>query len=319
MRAPKMRIAATLITVAAFAVVAGACGSSSKSSSSGAGTTSTAGNPSTTSTVKATSSQSITVTAGDYAYTGIPATITAGVVNVTFVNKGGVAHEMTVLKVTDNTATAPVFTALSKAFQGGPIPANFLAVNGVHDTPPGHTTVTQFNLTPGKYIALCGDTGVVGSSTDGQPHFMRGMYKKFTVTGTGGDVAPSAPVTLTAHDYSFDVSHLRAGTQTIAFENAGPPQWHFADLNVFPKGTTVAQATAALPKLFSSGNGAPPAGVPAPVEVAQSQAASPGNGNTFVATLEKGRTYVVLCFLSDKTGGPPHAISHHMYKIFTVS
>jgi hypothetical protein len=150
-------------------------------------------------------------------------------------------------------------------------------------------------------------------------YFMRGMYKKITVTGTGGDVAPTAPVTLTAHDYSFDVSRLRAGTQTIAFKNAGPAQWHFADINVFPKGTTVAQATAALPKLFASGNGPPPAGVPTPDEVAGSQAASPGNGNTFVATLEKGRTYVVLCFLSDKTGGPPHAIAHQMYKIFTVS
>jgi plastocyanin len=313
MRRRKIRIATTLATVAALAVVAGACGSSSKSTSS-AGSVTAADN--TTTTVPKL--QSITVTAGDYAYTGIPATLDAGVVNVTFVNKGQVAHEMTVLKVADNSDTAPVFTALGKAFDGGPLPATFLAVNGVHDTAPGKTTVTQFNLTPGSYIALCGDTGVVGSSTDGQPHFMRGMYKKITVTGTGGAVAPTAAVTLTAHDYSFDVSQLRAGTQTIAFKNAGPTQWHFADINVFPKGTTVAQATAALPKLFAS-NGAPPAGVPAPEEVVGSQAASPGNGNTFVATLEKGRTYVVLCFLSDKTGGPPHAIGHHMYKVFTVS
>ena len=47
--------------------------------------------------------------------------------------------------------------------------------------------------------------------------------------------------------------------------------------------------------------------------------ASPGYGSTFTATLEAGRTYVVLCFVSDKTGGPPHAIAHHMFKIFTVA
>jgi hypothetical protein len=32
-----------------------------------------------------------------------------------------------------------------------------------------------------------------------------------------------------------------------------------------------------------------------------------------------GRTYVVLCFVSDKAGGPPHAIAHHLFKVFTVA
>jgi len=86
----------------------------------------------------------------------------------------------------------------------------------------------------------------------------------------------------------------------------------------FPKGTTVAQATASLPKLFAS-QGPPPAGVPAPTPVATSQVTSPGYGNTFTATFTSGRTYVVLCFVSDKTGGPPHAIAHHMFKVFTIS
>jgi len=86
----------------------------------------------------------------------------------------------------------------------------------------------------------------------------------------------------------------------------------------FPKGTTVAQATAAMPRLLAS-QGPPPAGVPAPTPVIQSAVTSPGNANTFSATFDAGRTYVVLCFVSDKTGGLPHAISHHMYKVFTIS
>jgi hypothetical protein len=131
-------------------------------------------------------------------------------------------------------------------------------------------------------------------------------------------IAPTAASTLTAHDYGFDVSGLKAGKQTIAFKNVGAQQWHFAEILGFPKGTTVAKAEADIPKLLAS-NGPPPAGVAAPDEVAGSQVASPGSGNTFSATLEPGRTYVVLCFISDKVGGPPHAIAHKMYKVFTVS
>ena len=114
------------------------------------------------------------------------------------------------------------------------------------------------------------------------------------------------------------LSGLKAGENTIVFKNNGPAQWHFADINVFPKGVTVAQAEANIPKLLAS-QGPPPAGVVPPEEVGGSQIASPGHGNTFSVTLEKGRTYVVLCFVSDKKGGPPHAIAHKMYKVFTIS
>ena len=36
------------------------------------------------------------------------------------------------------------------------------------------------------------------------------------------------------------------------------------------------------------------------------------------ATFESGRTYVALCFVGDKKGGPPHAIANQMFKVFTV-
>ncbi|HTD51016.1 MAG TPA: hypothetical protein VK771_10475, partial [Acidimicrobiia bacterium] len=152
----------------------------------------------------------------------------------------------------------------------------------------------------------------------GVAHFRRGMFKRITVTGAGGTTTPTAQSSLTAHDYGFDTSRLTAGTQTVAFKNIGPTQWHFADIVEFPKGTTIAQAEVAIPKLVVS-NGPPPPGVPAPQDLGSTQAASPGNGNTFTITLAKGRTYAVLCFISDKKGGAPHAIQHHMYKVFTVS
>ena len=316
MRTSKMTLATTLVTVAALGVLAGACSSSSKSA--GSSTTPASGSESTTTGAPAEPT-TVTIDAGDYAYAGGPVSVKAGIVDLKFVNQGSVSHEMAFVKVKAGSNTQTVLKALAKSGQGGPLPASVLAVNGVHDTPAGKTTVTQFNLTPGQYIALCFDTGVAGSTKDGPPHFMRGMFKNVTVTGTGGDTVPTAESTLTAHDYGFDVSGLKAGTNTIAFKNIGPAQFHFAEISVFPKGTTVAQAQGYVTKLLGSISGPPPAGVPQPQDVADSQAASPGNGNTFTATLTPGRTYVVLCFFSDKSGGPPHAIKYHMYKVFTVS
>lgn len=306
MKHSKMTLVTAFVTVAALGVFASACGSSSKSSST------------VTTTTEATASPALTITAGDYAYSGVPATIKAGIVDVKFVNKGSVDHEMSFVKVTDNSDPQTVFTGLGTVIQGGPFPATFLAANGVPNTPAGKTANTQFNLTPGQYIALCTDTGIVGSKEDGKPHYTRGMYKKITVTGTGGKLVPTAASNVTARDYGFDVSGLRAGEQTIAFKNVGPVQWHFAEILEFPKGTTVAKAQTDVPKLLTS-NGPPPAGVSQPQPLAASQLASPGYGNTFTAAFERGRTYVVLCFVSDKAGGPPHAIAHQMYKVFTVN
>jgi hypothetical protein len=312
MRHSKMTVAATVVTLA---LIAGACSSSSKTS---AGTTPTTTTSATTPPTAQTSPTPLTVTAGDYEYTGVPPTMTAGIVDINFVNKGTVNHEMAFLKVTNTNDVTAIFSGLSTVLNGGKFPADFLAATGVHDTAPGQTTSTEFNLTPGNWIALCTDTGVVGSTTQGKPHFLRGMYKKITVTGTGGTTPPTAAETLTAHDYGFDVSQLKAGTQTVLFKNIGPVEWHFADIMEFPKGTTVTQAEAAMPKILAS-QGPPPAGVPAPTPVITSAVTSPGNGNTFTATFDAGRTYLVLCFVSDKTGGLPHAISHHMWKVFTVS
>ncbi len=307
MRRSGMTMATTFVTIASLAVFAGACGSSSKSDAA----------DTTTSTAPA-APPPLTITAGDYAFEGVPATIPAGIVDVTFVNKGQVDHEMAFLKVKPGTTPQAAFDALSKVFEGRPFPAFFLAANGVHDTKAGATTETQFNLTAGDYIALCADSGDAATKKDGKPHFGRGMYKTLKVTGTGGDEAPTADASITAHDYSFDLTGLKAGTQTIAFKNDSPVEWHFADINVFPKGVTVAQAEQSIPKLLAS-QGPPPAGVVPPDELVGSEVASPGWGNTFSTTLEAGRTYVVFCFISDLKGGPPHAVAHKMYKVFTVS
>ena len=196
MKPSKMTLATTFVTLAALGVFASACSSSSKTASPDATTA-------TTTTVPAPAA--VTVTATDYAFSGVPATLEAGLINFKFVNKGTVNHELAFLKVTNNTDTEAAFTSLGKIFNGEPFPASFLGANGVHDTEAGTTSEAQLNLTPGQYIALCSDSGIAGTKKDGKPHFSRGMFKKLTVTGTGGDTPPAVGSVLTAHDYSFDI------------------------------------------------------------------------------------------------------------------
>jgi hypothetical protein len=259
----------------------------------------------------------ITITAGDYSFEGLPETLTAGIQNITFENQGSVEHELVFVKVEPGTTPETLGAGLEKVFNGEPFPAYIEAANGVSNTAGGETTVTQLNLPAGDYIAVCGLTGVAGSKKDGKPHFARGMFQEVTVTGEGGDEVPTAEASVTAKDYTFTMSGLQAGDQTVAFVNDGPKEWHFGDISVFPEGTTVAEGTDAVKKLITS-DGPPPAGVPQPETVATLQIASPGLGNTLPVTLVSGRTYVIMCFVSDLAGGPPHAIGHQMYKVFTV-
>jgi plastocyanin len=307
MKVLKITRVSTAATTAALMLLAGACGGSGSSNSTASARTTTTGS---------TAPSALTITAGDYAFDGVPATFTAGIQKITFVNQGSVAHEMVFVKVTPGTTTKSAFAAYRVLLKGGPYPASFLAANGVHQTEPGATSVTEFNLTAGDYLALCTDSGAAGSTKDGPPHFARGMYKKLTVTGTAGDTPPTATASITAYDYGFALSGLTAGSQTIAFKNTSKVQYHFADLNVFPKGVTIQQAEQSLRTPTS--NGAPAPRI-TPLEVASSQLAGPGWGSTFTATLAKGLTYIIFCWVSDVQGGSPHTIGHKMYKVFAVS
>jgi hypothetical protein len=306
MRRSKLRLAATLVAIGALTAALAGCGSDDGDDGASSATTTTPSEPT-----------EITITAGDYSFEGLPATLTAGIQKMTFENQGSVDHEMVFVKVKPGTTPETLGAGLEKVFNGEPFPDYIEAANGVANTAAGETTVTEFNLPAGDYIALCGDTGVAGSKKDGKPHFARGMFAEVTVTGDGGDEPPTAEASVVAKDYSFTMSGLKAGDQTVAFVNDGPKEWHFGDIQVFPPGTTTAQATDAVQKLLTS-EGPPPAGVPQPETVATLQIASPGLGNTLPVTLNSGRTYVILCFVSDLAGGPPHAIGHQMYKVFTV-
>ena len=123
--------------------------------------------------------EQIEATGVDYAYEGIPDTVPAGVVAITFSNTGKELHEIGLARVNDDVTTPleellalPEEEILSKIeFKG----AAFAA--------PNESDTTFMRLEAGRYGAACFIPQGTTHETDGSgpPHFALGMFAEFTV------------------------------------------------------------------------------------------------------------------------------------------
>jgi plastocyanin len=238
-------------------------------------------------TVKASSSE------GKFAF-DIPAEISGGVVALTLDNVDDQPHEIALLKVKDGTDPAGVSTWLDQ--EGAPIPDFFDdAVAGVGNAAPGAQATSTQVIDPGTYVYFCtfGDGDEV--------HYKNGMLGSVTVTddkGTGD--LPATEASITAEDWTLSAQHLQAGTNAVRFKNLGANQIHHAQLFPLKEGATFDQALADL----TSTSDAPPAAIDFEKGTG-TMVLAPGQEQVTDLTLQKG-SYIMLCFLSDKAGGPPH-------------
>lgn len=267
--------------------------------------------------------QAVEVIVDDYAFSRAPDELEAGVVEVTLENQGEVGHEAQLVSIGD-TSVEQFVEDFGPVLEGGPFPDYAEEVTGLGGVDPGQTVTSTFTITEGNYVWFCTFTDEAGGEegAEGDPHFMRGMVKPLTVSG--GDEEPALPdgdSSITARDYGFDVD-VQAGDQTVNFTNEGPDQVHHAVLFAFTEGTSEDDAATALEAFLASEDEEAPPPPELDLEgsdsLGDSAVFSEGQGGTFELELESGRTYGVLCFLSDRDGGPPHAVAHDMYEIFTV-
>jgi plastocyanin len=112
---------------------------------------------------------------------------------------------------------------------------------------------------------------------------------------------PSTPATVTATEYKFQATGLKAGKNTIRFANDGEQLHHIIAFQAAP-GKTVAD----LKKFFASQG--QPSGPPPFVEGSETGTAVIDGGTEQVTdlTLAKPGNWVLVCFISDRKGGPPH-------------
>jgi uncharacterized cupredoxin-like copper-binding protein len=285
------------------------------------------------STAASPPSTTLAVTATEYRFDAAPA-VPAGAVRVDARNRGKLAHEVSVLRVGD-TPVPKAVSDFASVTAGGAIPEYLGANGGVSKLKPGTSGSSTLTLTPGRYLIVCsltdadsredatvGNEG--GGEATGPAHDTLGKAKELTVTApvpkkgsttvaTDAPRLPSTDGSIVAHDYGFDVKGLHGGKNEITFTNTGPVQIHHVVILEFPGLASAEDVRKNWEKLVAAGDGPPAPGTVAPKAVGSAQPLDPGLSGTFTVTLEAGHLYGIACFISDRTGGPPHAFAHDMF------
>ncbi len=221
---------------------------------------------------------------GPKAKVDVPATVEAGLVELTFDNSDKIPHDAQLIRVEGDHTIEEVEKVITG--EGTPTPDWIEDGGGIGSVQPGKTGTATEELSEGKYVLF--DTENGGKA-------------EFEVTGEAADAElPSTDASITAVDYGFETDGLKAGKNTITFKNEGK-ELHHVIATPIAQGATIQEV-----EEFASSDEEPSGPPPLEFEKGTSTAVIDG-GRTQVTELElqKGR-YAFLCFISDRAGGPPH-------------
>ena len=245
----------------------------------------------------------------------IPDEITGGAIEVTLQS----GEDVTFSKVAAGTTEAQFKEAITQTVQGGPIPDFVEAQTGTTVTPAGAKSTVI--LAAGEYIVWAEKPQSEEEEESGAAAEI--FTKSLTVTaGESEELPDTGGNVITARDYTFDVK-LTSGAREFQFRNDGPDQFHHVVLfNFGDLDRAVVEEN--LPDFFAAGEDAP---LKPPFDKLNhdelfpggSAVLSPGQAATATAEIKGGgSTYAAACFITDKTGGPPHATAKGMFTVFTV-
>jgi hypothetical protein len=253
--------------------------------------------------------RTLSLVASDVGVAGLPASLEAGIYEVTVKNDSSRDMDLELIESAGRPESEFVSDLDAMIDEGAPIPDYIVHVVGIGFIEPAGSLTTTLTLSPADYSLV---------------HTGEGTTVLGTV-GVAGDPPAAddlpAGAKITARDYGFTIEGIKAGAQTVTFVNEGPLQVHHAVVLGFPAGTEEGAIREAVQTLMTLDESTPPPeGIPLPDETINigSSVYSAGMGGTFQATFEAGRPYAVLCFISDRSGGAPHAIAHNMIEVFTV-
>ncbi|HUR49853.1 MAG TPA: hypothetical protein VMY88_10065 [Acidimicrobiales bacterium] len=281
----------------------------------------------------------------------MPGEVTGGVVHVKLESDIEGA-EANFSKVKPGTTEDQFKQAIVGVVSGGPFPDFLEATTGVLGEGGGGGGESTLVLPEGDYIAWSipeppdegeGDEeGGTATTAAAAGETARGQAEEEPEGEGGGGPPPEAVLTksfkakagepgdlpgtdgneIVAREYSFDVK-VKDGAKEFTFRNEGPDQFHHVVLFDFGD-LAPAVVEENLPAFFEGGEDAPPPPAFKDVKFDELEAGdgpvlSPGLAAVVPAAgFESGTTYAAVCFISDRTGGPPHAISKGMRTVFTV-
>jgi hypothetical protein len=280
---PPLKILLVVVTSLALA----ACGSSSKSKSSSTSTP----------TAKPTALAISVSESGKKANFTAPASITGGVVDLTFHNQGKQPHSAQLARLDGNHTPAEVLKTLGA--KKGP-PAWVHLVGGASGVAPGQTGTATVALPAGNYVVV--DFGGGPGGGNGPP-----ATKTFKVTGGAAGPLPSTSTTVTAtapakDKYKWQINGpLQAGSNRLTFvSKGGKDAIHIIAAARLKGKVTDAQILKAL-----KSNGPPPPFVDQSSFVSTS-VVDGGKSEVTSLALQKPGEYVVFCPLTDRDGGKSH-------------
>ncbi|MBK5233164.1 MAG: hypothetical protein JJE13_09315 [Thermoleophilia bacterium] len=218
-----------------------------------------------------------------------PSTAESGPTEISLQNDAKDEGDLQLVKVADDQTIEETIKGIDNWFKGQPLPDWISFPGGVGTTPAGESqTVTQV-LEPGTYY---------GFGTEGDP--TAELAATFKVTGDSSDDSVEADESVSAFDYGFKTEGLKTGENEVLFENTGQQPHHMIYAPI------VGDATLDDVKTALKEEEGPP-----PVDEKQTKSTAVlEGGDSQVVKLDfaKPGRYALICFISDRDGGPPHAL-----------
>jgi plastocyanin len=243
----------------------------------------------------ATTPNTVTMTAsesGRQTRLSVPKSVPAGLVTVELSNTGKAFHEAQLVRLDSDHTPEEALKVI--AAEGAPSPDWIHPAGGTGPAPPGGSSSATQRLRPGSYI-------VYDAPFQNEGQGVKFGLAAFKVDGNadGGEL-PKATARIEAYEYGFRASGLRSGTNTVEFSNTGGEAHHVIAAPYRPGATL-----AAVRKAFTREKGS--AEPPLDFRNTSSTARIDGGAKqTTELELDKPGKYALLCFVSDRSGGPPH-------------
>ena len=224
-----------------------------------------------------------------------PRSVRSGAVRISVRNGTAKERGAQIIRIAGEHGVAEAVTALDEVREGAPMPSWLRWAGGIGVVRPRSSATFTVDLRPGGYY-------VIDRSFDGKPADLTVLEKRGRLeVRPGGDAAALAtpPAAITATEYSFKARGLTASNEEVLLDNRGAEPHDFV-LSPIVRGATLEDV-----KAFAAGedeSGEPP--VDFENEVI-SGVLEGGSRQTMRLGLKPGR-YALICFTSDRGGGPPH-------------
>ena len=224
-----------------------------------------------------------------------PRSVRSGAVRISVRNRGAKERGAQVVGVEGRHGVAEAFTALNKVREGAPMPSWLRWAGGIGVVRPGSGATFTVDLRPGSYY-------VVDRSFAGRPADLAALETsaRLEVRQSDDDAAlATPPAAITATEYSFKTRGLTASDEEVLLDNRGAEPHDFV-LSPIVRGRTLEDVKAFATGEDESG--------PPPVDFENEVISGVLEGRskqTMRLGLKAGR-YALICFASDRRGGPPH-------------